>query len=440
MMTFHVMGRPAVDCRDLAQCPVLTNEAVWIDLFEPTEEEEKKVEAALGIDVPTREHMQEIESSSRLRRENGVLFMTSQVLSQSDTRASASTAITFILDTKQRLVTVRYAEPAPFRTVRIYRDTETEKLGSGQAVLKALIDAIVDRLADILETVGAKLDEISSELFVMMPPAADARPQVNGAAKASTRNASQRPNYRDILVRVGRCNDLISKARESGVGLGRVISFLQEDCKKVGVGGEKELGRHLKTVGIDLATLGEHTSYLSSKANFLSVRYHPRSDQHRTERDHQDFLCGCSRTSAADAGGQRLRDEFRGDARVEVVVRLPVRFGTHGRFSCCALFLVQEKGLVVGWSRAVIITSPGVPRNGVFPVTISQSVIPSEYRSERMSAPIPANCSGLANSPLEYRSKVLGAASERKPELVHIDRLLEKTNIDIGPKRRGDVI
>jgi hypothetical protein len=41
------------------------------------------------------------------------------------------------------------------------------------------------------------------------------------------------------------------------VGLGRVISFLQEDRKKVAVAGAKELGSHLKTV------------YLSSKANFL---------------------------------------------------------------------------------------------------------------------------------------------------------------------------
>jgi magnesium transporter len=273
MMTFHVMGRPAVDCRDIAQCPMLTNEAVWIDLFEPTKEEEKTVEASLGIDVPTREHMQEIESSSRLRRENGVLFMTSQVLSQSDTLAPASTAITFILDTKQRLVTVRYAEPAPFRTVRIRRDAETGRLGSGHAVLEALIDAIVDRLADILETVGTKLDQISSELFGTMPPTvpalAGARSPVNGAAKPSTRNARQEPNYRDVLVRVGRCNDLISKARESGVGLGRLISFLQEDRKKVGAAGAKGLGSHLKTVGADLASLGEHTSYLSSKANFL---------------------------------------------------------------------------------------------------------------------------------------------------------------------------
>jgi magnesium transporter len=273
MMTFHVLGRPAVDCLDFAQCPILTSEAVWIDLFEPTKEEEETIEAALGINVPTREHMQEIESSSRLRRENGVLFMTAQVLSQSYTAAPASTAITFILDAKQRLVTVRYAEPVPFRTVRNYRDAETGKLGSGQAVLEALIDAIVDRLADILESVGTKLDEISSELFGTKPPIATAlsgvRSPANGSAELTTRKASKGPNYRDVLVRIGRCNDLISKARESAVGLGRVISFLQEDRKKAAVAGAKELGSHLKTVGADLGSLGDHTSYLSSKANFL---------------------------------------------------------------------------------------------------------------------------------------------------------------------------
>ena len=42
------------------------SEAVWIDLESPTEAEEDAVEAALGIDIPTREDMQEIEVSSRI--------------------------------------------------------------------------------------------------------------------------------------------------------------------------------------------------------------------------------------------------------------------------------------------------------------------------------------------------------------------------------------
>ena len=66
MMTFYRSGEPGVACVDLDSCPALTQDALWIDLFEPSQEEEKMVEAALGFEVPTREEMQKIEISSRL--------------------------------------------------------------------------------------------------------------------------------------------------------------------------------------------------------------------------------------------------------------------------------------------------------------------------------------------------------------------------------------
>ena len=44
--------------------------AVWIDLLNPTQEEDRAVERLAGIAVPTREDMQEIEISSRLYIEN----------------------------------------------------------------------------------------------------------------------------------------------------------------------------------------------------------------------------------------------------------------------------------------------------------------------------------------------------------------------------------
>ena len=34
--------------------PQIPEEAIWLDLLEPTPEEEKLVEAVLGVDVPTR--------------------------------------------------------------------------------------------------------------------------------------------------------------------------------------------------------------------------------------------------------------------------------------------------------------------------------------------------------------------------------------------------
>ena len=41
-------------------------DALWIDLVEPTREEDVKVEAFLGISIPTREEMSDIEPSALL--------------------------------------------------------------------------------------------------------------------------------------------------------------------------------------------------------------------------------------------------------------------------------------------------------------------------------------------------------------------------------------
>ena len=90
--------------------------AVWIDLVAPTLAEDKLVERALGIAVPTREEMQEIEVTSRLYIENGARYMTATMMCQSDTESPKTTAVTFIM-AGHRLVTVRYDEPKPFTIV-----------------------------------------------------------------------------------------------------------------------------------------------------------------------------------------------------------------------------------------------------------------------------------------------------------------------------------
>ena len=43
-----------------------TGKPIWFDLVNPTSEEDKLVEDSVGIRIPTREEMQEIEVSARL--------------------------------------------------------------------------------------------------------------------------------------------------------------------------------------------------------------------------------------------------------------------------------------------------------------------------------------------------------------------------------------
>src|SRR4026209_405045 len=71
--------------------------AVWVDMVTPTLVEDKLVEKFLGIAVPTREEMQEIEVSSRLYVENGARYMTATLMCQSDTDTTRTTTAQSIL-------------------------------------------------------------------------------------------------------------------------------------------------------------------------------------------------------------------------------------------------------------------------------------------------------------------------------------------------------
>src|SRR3982751_6670024 len=94
----------------------IPDNSIWFDLVNPTITEDKLLERHLGIAVPTREEMLEIEVTSRLYVENGARYMTATLMCQSDTDMPKTTAVTFIL-AGHRLVTVRYDNPKPFPLV-----------------------------------------------------------------------------------------------------------------------------------------------------------------------------------------------------------------------------------------------------------------------------------------------------------------------------------
>ena len=231
---------------DLARLP---EGAVWIDLFNPTMLEDKAVERLAGIAVPTREDMQEIEISSRLYIENGARYMNATLMCQSETDTPKTTAVTFIL-AGHRLVTVRYDEPKPFTLVENKLARSCSAGVTGEMVLMELLDAVIDRCADILERIGADVDIVSHDIF-------EPESERHGNAK----------RYSQILIAIGRKGDLTSKVRESLVSIGRLVTFLSAVIE--GVKWSKDMREQLKTQQRDVASLTDHASYLSSKITFV---------------------------------------------------------------------------------------------------------------------------------------------------------------------------
>ena len=226
----------------------LPKEAIWFDLLEPSSEEERAVEQVLGIDVPTREEMREIESSNRLYEENGGVYMTATIVTKLDTDLPQSTQVTFII-TGSHLVTNRYTDPLPFRRFVAFAETHPATCGSATLLLAGLLEAIINRIADVIERVAADLDATSSEIF------------------ASARRRTERTlNFREVLNRVGQAGELVSKARESLVSLNRLLAFVQQSTT---VQLTQEARIRLRTLSRDVVAMSDHSSFLGDKVTFV---------------------------------------------------------------------------------------------------------------------------------------------------------------------------
>ena len=221
----------------------LADDTVWIDLLEPSREEELAVERALGVELPTREEMAEIEPSSRLYQESGATVLIATVLTASETTRPLNSPITFVLAGK-RLVTIRYVRPKAFDAFAAQAERQPDMTGNGAQVLIGLLDAIVDRLADVLERTSAQVERTSLDVF--------SRPRTS--------------RFEDIIDSLGRAQVVDSKVRDSLVSLHRMISFagLAEQIES-----SQECRDHLVSLHRDVQSLTDHCSYQSGNITFL---------------------------------------------------------------------------------------------------------------------------------------------------------------------------
>jgi magnesium transporter len=197
---------PPTDCSDLRQ----TEGPVWLDLFNPTPEEDACVEQALGISLPSREEMQEIEMSARLYNEGGAEFMTVTAIALLDSDEPVTTPITFVLKGTS-LATIRYAEPRAFMSVmaRAQRPGAVA-CATGEQVMLTLIEALIDRMADALERCAADIEAISRSVF---------------RHKSQNGRPTKSRDLAATIEQIGTNGDLLTKLRESLVSISRLLSY-----------------------------------------------------------------------------------------------------------------------------------------------------------------------------------------------------------------------
>ena len=220
----------------------LPPDTLWVDLIEPTPEEDLAIEKALGLSIPTREEMSELEASSRLFRENGATYVTADIIHNSEMEMPTVDPVTFIL-THGPLVTIRYFDPRPFTMFTDRLERAPSLCVSGADMFLNLMEAIVDRASEVLSRTGEKVEGVASHVF---------------ATETTI-------GFQHLITKLGRAQIANSRIEQSLSGLSRVFAFVALD-ERLEMDGEKR--DHLRSLGRDATSLLAHSQAVAAGINF----------------------------------------------------------------------------------------------------------------------------------------------------------------------------
>lgn len=249
MLDAYALGPSGPSKLDTTADEAVPAEAGWIDLMQPSPAEARKAEAQLGAALPTREEAEEIEFSSRFYAEHGAVFMTATVLTGVDKGQPTLVPLTLAVAGDRQVATLRYDDLRAHSQFLRRAVKPGSICASVPSVFLGVLEAVVDRTADVLERISGDVDRINREIF---------------AARRERRRERRLDAFIDDI---GTQGDLAAKARVSLASLERLIQYASLTLKGAfAKGGNKN---RLKLIGRDIRSLEDHVSFLSNKITFL---------------------------------------------------------------------------------------------------------------------------------------------------------------------------
>lgn len=222
----------------------------WVDLVDPTDAERSAFEKAFGLRVPTKEELTEIEATSRLRVEQGALYLTAPLSHAAENKPWVLAPTGFVL-AKNVLMTVRFAKSAAFDTV-IKELGAAEKFAPALAFVR-LLEELVDGMADLLEASSRDLDDASHVIFRQDDP-------------QRTRLSHETAQLRRLMIRTGQISERMSRIHYTLVCLDRMAKFTVD---RAGEWIAQDMANRLRTVSSDIVSLVQFVEGLISRVQLL---------------------------------------------------------------------------------------------------------------------------------------------------------------------------
>jgi len=239
-----------VPLSELQESTDTLKEALWIDLFQPTEEEEQFVEKTLKVDLPSRDDMQEIAESSRLFEEKGALYLSCWVLCF-DSPIPLNSSVSFVL-TKDQFISIRHSDHHGFRIFSQSRNRlQSRRFRSHDEAFVELLDALAGHIASNLRLIEQDLNSLSIEIF---------------SEQKAQQQKTKKLGLKRIVQRLGKRNSLVASLRESSVSLSTLTPFFVSYASSWI---KPNVSAQLSTLARDIKSLRQYDAELSAEIAFL---------------------------------------------------------------------------------------------------------------------------------------------------------------------------
>lgn len=225
----------------------LPPKSLWIDLQQPTTEERNWIAQSLSITLPSPEDMQAIEASNRMHTAGHVTYLTIDLLVGAETM-QPSLDVMMMIALPQSMVTLRFCTPKSINTFAMRVKQQPDLLVTAEDGVLAMLDAITDRIADFLESLGRDADKLSMQIF------------------RRGKSGVKEKQLQDILENIGMVGDTTHKIRESISGLARLMTFLGH---RKSLPLTKDQIIKFDALKEDIASLAEHAQFILQETAFL---------------------------------------------------------------------------------------------------------------------------------------------------------------------------
>jgi magnesium transporter len=246
----HVVGEKSASIgpKQLAEDETIPQNAIWIDLIRPTNDEDRKVQDFVGASVPSRSDQDYTEPLETFYAENGVQYMHASVLSEPEDTPDI-TDVTFVM-TPTVLVTVHYDPANSFELFGHKLCKSPPGLLVPQAMAVGLVNTVLNGSARALSEAGNRLDQIANAVF-----------------RAKDNQGQRNRIYSNTLDDLGRVNEKVSNLRESMGTIERLLLFLSAEAQTGNV--PTVVNAMTKAALRDSKALQEDASFKAQKIQFL---------------------------------------------------------------------------------------------------------------------------------------------------------------------------